>query len=101
MYVRSERAEVFHRLLEDMANDIMENGPRAPVAESWESSPQSSPRSPRMAPVAPLQAAEFAEPLLQAHLPPALDHMDEVHKPQEPVELEQSGSESADESVPD
>lgn len=46
---RSEKAEAFHQMLEEMANDIMENGPEVTVAE--EISPRPTPiHSPRYSP---------------------------------------------------
>lgn len=92
--VRSERAELFHQMLEDMANDIMENGvPRhVQVMSSREETPRSSASTPPVFPGWPVE--EPAEPLPQCLpllVPGESDEADQ---------LEQSSVDSSDEGTP-
>lgn len=87
--VRSRRAETFHRMLEDMANGILENGHHVPVIPSREVTPRSEVSEP------PLDPAELAEPLPHSY-PPLVPGA-----PEEVDLLEEASDESSDESAPD
>jgi len=86
--VRSERTEAFHRLLEDMANDIMQHGP--PVHLKPEISPRSRPPSPILVPI-DLAALGFSEPWPREVLPTGSD----------PAESEDANNESSVEDAED
>lgn len=117
--VRSERAEIFHRLLEDMANDIMQNGPHIETIFNTPSREATPRPSPRRAPSPPQwqtshgvvtgpdvpdvhrHPAELAEPL-----PPSLPSRgpllpERQAEAQQADGLEESSNESADEDVSD
>lgn len=86
-----ERTETFHRLLEDMANDIMQHGP--PVHLKPEISPRSRPPSPLLVPL-DLVALGFSEPL--PRLP-----QDILPSESDQGELEDASNESSAEDVVD
>lgn len=71
---RAQRNEKFCQLLEDMANDIMENGPVTEVMPSREVTPRSSPASPPPEPAELDWSPEPSSPEPEEALPRRPDH---------------------------
>jgi len=83
--VRSERTEAFHRMLEEMANDIMMHGPHVPVMPSREVTPRSRPPSPIQDPQEPVAGyGETSPPLVLQDAEDFQEQSDE-ESPDEPM----------------